>query len=54
MCYFLLRKGEQVANCPEVGYCALPLNRLEEDWGGWGAGGGGGGGCMILGKSERG
>ena len=36
-------------NCPEVGYCALPLICLEADGGGWyydlGESWGGGGGC---------
>ena len=35
-------------NCPEVGYCALPLFGLEADWGR------GGVGIMIWGGQEGG
>ena len=36
-------------NCPEVGYCALPLFGLEADWGR-----GGEGGIMIWGVKKGG
>ena len=27
---------DRIKNCPELGYCALPLIGLEVDWGGVG------------------
>ena len=39
---------KHIYNCPEVGYCALPLFGLEADWGR------GGVGIMIWGGQEGG